>query len=268
MTARDVEAGRRDVPAIRAAARCSTASIWRSAPASRVGAARPQRHGQDHPAARGHGPRAARAAGQRLVRWRGDHRAGRRSPSATPASPTCRKAGRSSPTSRSRRTCCSACSARRDLARRVPDAIYARFPILAERRAPDGPARCRAASSSSSRSRAPSSAGRACFCSTSPPKASSLPSCTVHRRSSVEAIAREEGMALLLVEQNIDLVLALTTRVPVHRERPHRRRSARTARAARRQRTARALPLGLKHRWPRSSSSRSTRPTSCSRCCW
>src|SRR5213594_3725624 len=59
------------------------------------------------------------------------------------------------------------------MAARVPDAIYGRFPILAERHAR---APCPAVSSSSSPSRAPSSVAHACSCWTSPARAFSLPS--------------------------------------------------------------------------------------------
>ena len=79
----------------------------------------------------------------------------------------------------------------------------ARFPVLGERRRPGGPARSRAASSSSWRSPGRSCARRACSCSTSRRSGSRRVSSTASSSSS--PTCDEAGVTILLVEQNVDL---------------------------------------------------------------
>jgi branched-chain amino acid transport system ATP-binding protein/urea transport system ATP-binding protein len=93
---------------------------------------------------------------------------------------------------------------------RVPDAIYGRFPILAERRAQ------RAGTMSGGEQQqlaiARAVIGRPRLLLLDEPSEGIQPSIVQAIAATVSAISREEGTSVLLVEQNLDLVLALTTR--------------------------------------------------------
>jgi urea ABC transporter ATP-binding protein UrtE len=97
------------------------------------------------------------------------------------------------------------------LPRRVPDAVYARFPILAERRTQ------RAGTMSGGEQQqlavARAIVGRPRLLLLDEPTEGIQPSIVQSLGRELGTIAREEEMALLLVEQNLELVLALTTRV-------------------------------------------------------
>ena len=93
---------------------------------------------------------------------------------------------------------------------RVPDGIYARFPILAERRAQKGGTLSGGEQQQLAIARAIISRPRLLLLDE--PTEGIQPSIVQSIAVSVAAIAREDGMSLLLVEQNLDLVLALTAR--------------------------------------------------------
>ena len=93
---------------------------------------------------------------------------------------------------------------------RVPDAIYRRFPILAERR------RQRAGTMSGGEQQqlaiARAIISRPRLLLLDEPAEGVQPSLVTAMAATVSAISRDEGMSVLLVEQNLDLVLTLTTR--------------------------------------------------------
>ena len=93
---------------------------------------------------------------------------------------------------------------------RVPDAIYRRFPILAERR------RQRAGTMSGGEQQqlaiARAIISRPRLLLLDEPAEGVQPSLVTSIAATVSAISRDEGMSVLLVEQNLDLVLTLTTR--------------------------------------------------------
>ena len=93
---------------------------------------------------------------------------------------------------------------------RVPDAIYRRFPILAERR------RQRAGTLSGGEQQqlaiARAIISRPRLLLLDEPAEGVQPSLVTAIAATVSAISRDEGMSVLLVEQNLDLVLTLTTR--------------------------------------------------------
>ena len=82
-------------------------------------------------------------------------------------------------------------------------------------------ARCRAASSRCSRSAARCCCARACCCSTSRRSASRRWSWRTSSASS-RAINRDEGVSMLIVEQNANLALDLADRAYLDRDRPRR----------------------------------------------
>ncbi len=93
---------------------------------------------------------------------------------------------------------------------RVPDAIYRRFPILAERRGQ------RAGTMSGGEQQqlaiARAIIGRPRLLLLDEPAEGVQPSLVTSIAATVSAISRDEGMSVLLVEQNLDLVLTVTTR--------------------------------------------------------
>jgi branched-chain amino acid transport system ATP-binding protein/urea transport system ATP-binding protein len=94
---------------------------------------------------------------------------------------------------------------------RVPDRVYARFPILQERRRQKAGTLSGGEQQQLAIARAIVSRPRLLLLDE--PSEGIQPSIVQSIAREVAAIARENGMALLLVEQNLDLVLALTTRV-------------------------------------------------------
>jgi urea transport system ATP-binding protein len=96
------------------------------------------------------------------------------------------------------------------MAARVPDAIYGRFPILAERRAQRAGTMSGGEQQQLAIARAVISRPRLLLLDE--PSEGIQPSIVQSIAATVSAISREDGTSVLLVEQNLDLVLALTTR--------------------------------------------------------
>jgi branched-chain amino acid transport system ATP-binding protein/urea transport system ATP-binding protein len=92
----------------------------------------------------------------------------------------------------------------------VPDAIYRRFPILAERRAQRAGTMSGGEQQQLAIARAIISRPRLLLLDE--PAEGVQPSLVTSIAATVSAISRDEGMSVLLVEQNLDLVLTLTTR--------------------------------------------------------
>jgi urea ABC transporter ATP-binding protein UrtE len=95
-------------------------------------------------------------------------------------------------------------------AARVPDAIYRRFPILAERRGQRAGTMSGGEQQQLAIARAIISRPRLLLLDE--PAEGVQPSLVTSIAATVSAISRDEGMSVLLVEQNLDLVLTLTTR--------------------------------------------------------
>ena len=93
---------------------------------------------------------------------------------------------------------------------RVPDAIYRRFPILAERRGQRAGTLSGGEQQQLAIARAIVSRPRLLLLDE--PAEGVQPSLVTSIAATVSAISRDEGMSVLLVEQNLDLVLTLTTR--------------------------------------------------------
>jgi len=93
---------------------------------------------------------------------------------------------------------------------RVPDAIYRRFPILAERRGQRAGTMSGGEQQQLAIARAIISRPRLLLLDE--PAEGVQPSLVTAIAATVSAISRDEGMSVLLVEQNLDLVLTLTTR--------------------------------------------------------
>ena len=93
---------------------------------------------------------------------------------------------------------------------RVPDAIYRRFPILAERRGQRAGTMSGGEQQQLAIARAIISRPRLLLLDE--PAEGVQPSLVTSIAATVSAISRDEGMSVLLVEQNLDLVLTLTTR--------------------------------------------------------
>jgi urea ABC transporter ATP-binding protein UrtE len=93
---------------------------------------------------------------------------------------------------------------------RVPDAIYGRFPILAERRGQRAGTMSGGEQQQLAIARAIISRPRLLLLDE--PAEGVQPSLVTSIAATVSAISRDEGMSVLLVEQNLDLVLTLTTR--------------------------------------------------------
>jgi branched-chain amino acid transport system ATP-binding protein/urea transport system ATP-binding protein len=93
---------------------------------------------------------------------------------------------------------------------RVPDAIYGRFPILAERRGQRAGTMSGGEQQQLAIARAIISRPRLLLLDE--PAEGVQPSLVTAIAATVSAISRDEGMSVLLVEQNLDLVLTLTTR--------------------------------------------------------
>src|SRR5438876_8446785 len=96
------------------------------------------------------------------------------------------------------------------MAARVPDAIYGRFPILAERRAQRAGTLSGGEQQQLAIARAVISRPRLLLLDE--PSEGVQPSLVTSIAATVSAVSRDEGMSVLLVEQNLDLVLTLTTR--------------------------------------------------------
>src|SRR5437016_5774566 len=92
----------------------------------------------------------------------------------------------------------------------VPDAIYRRFPILAERRGQRAGTLSGGEQQQLAIARAIISRPRLLLLDE--PAEGVQPSLVTSIAATVSAISRDEGMSVLLVEQNLDLVLTLTTR--------------------------------------------------------
>ena len=99
---------------------------------------------------------------------------------------------------------------KKGMAARVPDAIYGRFPILAERRTQRAGTMSGGEQQQLAIARAIISRPRLLLMDE--PAEGIQPSIVTSIAVTVSDISREEGMSVLLVEQNLDLVLALTTR--------------------------------------------------------
>ena len=93
---------------------------------------------------------------------------------------------------------------------RVPDAIYRRFPILAERRGQRAGTLSGGEQQQLAIARAIVSRPRLLLLDE--PAEGVQPSLVTSIAATVSAVSRDEGMSVLLVEQNLDLVLTLTTR--------------------------------------------------------
>ena len=93
---------------------------------------------------------------------------------------------------------------------RVPDAIYRRFTILAERRGQRAGTMSGGEQQQLAIARAIISRPRLLLLDE--PAEGVQPSLVTSIAATVSAISRDEGMSVLLVEQNLDLVLTLTTR--------------------------------------------------------
>ena len=93
---------------------------------------------------------------------------------------------------------------------RVPDAIYRRFPILAERRGQRAGTMSGGEQQQLAIARAIISRPRLLLLDE--PAEGVQPSLVTSIAATVSAVSRDEGMSVLLVEQNLDLVLTLTTR--------------------------------------------------------
>ena len=100
---------------------------------------------------------------------------------------------------------------KKDLPRHIPESIYARFPILAERRAQRAGTLSGGEQQQLAVARAIISRPRLLLLDE--PSEGIQPSIVHTLGIELEAIARDEGMALLLVEQNLELVFTLTSRV-------------------------------------------------------
>ncbi len=99
---------------------------------------------------------------------------------------------------------------KKGVAARVPDAIYTRFPILAERRAQRAGTMSGGEQQQLAIARAIISRPRLLLLDE--PSEGIQPSIVASIAVTVSDISREDGMSVLLVEQSLDLVLALTTR--------------------------------------------------------
>jgi branched-chain amino acid transport system ATP-binding protein/urea transport system ATP-binding protein len=99
---------------------------------------------------------------------------------------------------------------KKHLPQRVPDLVYQRFPVLAQRRAQKAGTLSGGEQQQLAIARA--IVGRPRLLLLDEPSEGIQPSIVHALGEAVTAIAREEGMSVLLVEQNLDLVLALTTR--------------------------------------------------------
>jgi len=99
---------------------------------------------------------------------------------------------------------------KKGVAARVPDAIYTRFPILAERRAQRAGTMSGGEQQQLAIARAIISRPRLLLLDE--PSEGIQPSIVTSIAVTVSDISRADGMSVLLVEQSLDLVLALTTR--------------------------------------------------------
>jgi urea ABC transporter ATP-binding protein UrtE len=96
------------------------------------------------------------------------------------------------------------------LTARVPEGVYARFPILSERRRQSAGTLSGGEQQQLAIARAVISRPRLLLLDE--PSEGLQPSIVQSLAATVSAISSEDGMSLLLVEQNLELVLALTTR--------------------------------------------------------
>jgi branched-chain amino acid transport system ATP-binding protein/urea transport system ATP-binding protein len=99
---------------------------------------------------------------------------------------------------------------KRGLPRRVPDAVYQRFPILAERRRQKAGTMSGGEQQQLAIARAIVSRPRLLLLDE--PTEGIQPSIVQSLGVAVAAIARDEGMSVLLVEQSLELVLAVSSR--------------------------------------------------------
>ena len=201
-------AGSRPATAASGAARARRSPV---APGSCCRHPRPQRHGQDDAAADPDRPAAGHG---RPIALDGadDHAAADPRPRAGSASATCRRGGRSSRRSRCATTSASrvAGTGRRRGGRDRGDPR--RVPELKRLLDRPGGALSRRRAATPGAGPGPLRPSPGCCCSTSRPRASSPRSCEaiVER---LHGLRRSRGLTVLLVEQNLDFIQALSDRV-------------------------------------------------------
>ena len=155
------------------------------------------------------------------------------SPRAARASAMCRRGARFSRVLRFTTICAWAAPQQAGGEQETIDDVLEEFPRLEAAARSRRAARCRAASSNCWRSRAAFAAARALSCSTSRPRASSPRSSTRLSRSCC-GCATSSGLTMILVEQNLDFIAALSQRILIIQKGTITRRSA-AGRSRRRQ---------------------------------
>ena len=211
-------------------------STGASAAGRALGRDRPERRRQDDPDGhrRGGGPpqrgrRAAswaRALGAVDVReLRASHRPRRRRDGRAPSGPARRRRDVVLTGVTARSIVLRARGAGRRPTATAPTELLERMGCARAR--PTGASPCsRAASSSASCWRAPSSPGRGCCCSTSPPPASTCPAARRSSSASTPSRGRTPGLTTVQVSHHLEELAAVATHALLLRARPRRRRRA------------------------------------------